>query len=143
MGKLFTSALAALLSMVLYSGAYSETVAKVTIDKIEENNIISGHVEGLDRNTAKGYHVVVYVHTDIWYIHPYAGSDEGKSWSSISDDGSWSVETVKRDFPADEIAALVVSEDYDVPAQTSSLQKVNNIGMFKKRLKGTGDYKKL
>jgi hypothetical protein len=143
MTKLAASIIAAFLSMALFSSAYSQPKATVTIDKIEENNMISGRVEGLDRTTAKGYHVVVYVHTNIWYIHPYAGQDEGKSWSSISGNGEWSVETVNRGFPADQVAAVVVSDAYDPPAQTPSLRSINAIGMVTKPLKKTPDYGKL
>ena len=143
MAKLTASAIIAFLLVAWLTSSYSQPVARVTIDRIDENNSIAGHVEGLDRTTAKGYRVVVYVHTDMWYMHPYAGQGEGKSSSSISDDGSWSVETVKRDFLADQVAAVVVPEGYDSPARTPSLKSINGIAIVTKPLRGTPDYGKL
>jgi hypothetical protein len=142
MAKLSVSASAAVLLALAFSNAYSQA-AKITIDKIDENKSISGHVTGLDKTMAKGFRVAVYVHTDIWYIHPYAGQGDGQSWSSIADDGSWSVATVKRAFSADQIAALVVEQGYDFPARTPSVEGVKNIGIFIKSLKGTPDFGKL
>jgi hypothetical protein len=122
--------------------SYSQTV-NITIDKIDENKLISGHVNGLDEDATKKFRVVVYIHTDIWYIHPYAGQGEGKTCSSITNDGKWAVETVRRSFPADEIGALVVRQDYQIPAKTETLESVQNIGITRERLSGTPDFGKL
>jgi hypothetical protein len=140
--RFMMSMVVAVMSALLSFESDAQT-ANITIDKIEANQLIAGHVTGLDKTTAKGYRIVVYVHTDIWYIHPYAGQGDGQSWSSIADDGSWSVATVKRDFPANEIAALVVGQGYDIPARTPSIESVRNIGLFRKSLRNTPDYGKL
>jgi hypothetical protein len=142
MGKFLLSAMASSLILFPTICSYSQTV-RVSIDRIDENSLISGHVTGLDKIMAKGYRVVVYVHTDKWYIHPYAGQGEGKSWSSIADDGSWTLETVKRDFPADEMTALVVAQGYAFPARTDSIATVKNIALTQKRLRNTPDFGKL
>ena len=142
MAKLAAPAIAVVLLLAASASSHAQT-AQVTIDKIEENSSISGHVTGLDSATAKGFRVVVYVHTDIWYVHPYAGQGDGQSWSSISANGSWSVATVKREFPADELAAVAVGQGYAFPARTPVIEGVKNIGIIRKRLKGTDDYSKL
>ena len=59
----------------------------VVIENIISDGSISGYVEGMDAGTMLHYRVVVYVHTDIWYIHPYGGQGEGLSWAAIRPDG--------------------------------------------------------
>jgi hypothetical protein len=115
----------------------------IFIDKIEEDQAISGHVTGLDRQSLKQYRVIVYVHTDMWYIHPYAGQGEGQSWAAIHDDGTWSIQTVHRPFNADQVAALVVSDTYAFPPRTNAIEKLNSVVMIKKSLAGTPDFGKL
>ena len=125
-----------------FSPAQAQT-AQITINNIDENKSISGRVTGLDKNTLRGFRVIAYVHTDMWYIHPYAGQGEGKTWASIQDNGTWSLETVHRPFSANEIAALVVGQDYKFPDRTEAIGSVKNSGIVIKRLTGTPDFGKL
>jgi hypothetical protein len=95
----------------------------ITIDEIESGDTISGTVKGLGSNYAD-YVVVVYVRTDQWYIHPYAGQGEGKSWAKIDGKGHWNIGTVRREFVANSVAALVVKKNYSPPGQTTSLEGI-------------------
>ena len=93
----------------------------IIINEIETNKHIKGRVSGL--TNPQNYKVIVYVHTDKWYIHPFAGSDEGSSWAAIDKNGNWSIPTKKREHNANSIAALVV--DLDVAKKAPD--KLDNI----------------
>jgi hypothetical protein len=95
----------------------------ITIDAIESGETISGTVTGLGADYGE-YMVVVYVRTDQWYIHPYAGQGEGKSWAKIDAQGRWKIRTVKREFMSNSVAALVVNKNYSPPSQTTSLDGI-------------------
>jgi hypothetical protein len=83
--------------------------AGVTITDIVTNQAIRGQVT--DRTIRTGFKVVVYVHTDQWYIHPYVGQGKGLSYALIDPQtGDWTIKTVKRQFVADAVAAAVVPE---------------------------------
>ncbi len=101
--------------------------AVVKIEKIEKNGYIKGKVANL--NTPQQYKVLIYVHTDQWYIHPYAGKGEGGSWASIEKDGSWSIPTVKHEPKANKVAALVV--DSSIAKGASS--ELDNLEKIKKQ----------
>jgi hypothetical protein len=92
----------------------------ITIDSIVENDSITGRVSGLP-SAPLNFKVVVYVHTDVWYIHPYASGGPGKSFALIAADGTWTIDTVKRQFAANSVAALVVSINLPVPNKIASL----------------------
>ncbi len=81
----------------------------ITITDIQSNGKIEGSVSGLDAET-DAYCVVVYVHTDMWYIHPYASGGRGRSWAEIKG-SSWTISTVRREFPADSVAAVVLKRE--------------------------------
>lgn len=108
----------------------------ITIDQIVRNEQIAGSVTGLTDVGRRNHRVVVYVKTDQWYIHPYAQGGDGKSWASIAGDGSWKIATVKREFPASEVAALLVRADAkptspvpnvrDLPHQAISVKPLTN-----------------
>ena len=128
---------------MLYCLPSTAQQAQIVIDKIVQDNSISGHVTGLDAASAPHYRVVVYVHTDVWYIHPYAGQGKGMSWAGIGPSGTWSIRTVKREFPADQVAALVVNDTLSVPPRTDSIDGIPHVALFKLDLSGTPDYGKL
>jgi hypothetical protein len=114
---------------------------EVTIDSITSNVQIEGTVRNLDAARIVTSCVVVYVHTDFWHIHPFANGGVGKSFARIGRDGSWSIPTEKRDFPADQVAALVIPSCPDrperpnnVPAQTSNVATINHIAIEVKSL---------
>src|ERR1044072_9130280 len=98
-----------MISLLLLAGQASTWFAQavsLTIAAITANQTISGEAKGLMPRDLVDYKVIVYVHTDQWYIHPYAGQGEGKSWASIKSDGSWQIRTVQREFAADSVAAI-------------------------------------
>jgi len=99
--------------------AYSETSANcvdVTIDAITANQVITGHVSA--KQISPTNRVVVYVHTDQWYVHPYVGQGDGLSWASIKANGSWSLETVKRKFNSDAVGAFGILATAPIPEFT-------------------------
>ncbi len=105
--------------------AYAQSA--VTITDIRSDQMIEGTVND---GTAKpeDHCVVVYVHTDVWYIHPYAGGGADQSWASISGN-KWSIPTVKRDFAANQVAAILLKKDHsgDCPAP-AKLPAISGIG---------------
>jgi hypothetical protein len=113
----------------------------IQVDEIQADQQIKGTVTGV--RPPERYKVVVYVHTDRWYIHPYAGQGEGMSWAAIGDDGTWTLKTVRRAFKADKMAALVVEKDASVPAKAESLGSIPKLAIHEKVLTGTTDEGKL
>ena len=115
----------------------------ITIDQIRENETISGYITGLETSDYSSYKVIVYVQTDQWYIHPYAGQDEGLSWAAIRDDNTWEIETVRRGFSARQIAALLVRRNYPEPSYVGNIQRIPHEAIVVKDLRGTSDFGKL
>lgn len=91
--------------------------ATITIIDIKSDDVIEGKVSGLNPSQYERLKVLVYVHTDKWYIHPYKAGGEGKSYAKINQDGTWKIKTVRREFPADNVAVFVVDKDYKPPAE--------------------------
>lgn len=65
-------AMFALISIGYISKSVAQQVS-ITIDQIIANERVSGYVRGLVPAEYSKYKVLFYVHTDQWYIHPYAG----------------------------------------------------------------------
>jgi hypothetical protein len=125
----------------------------VVISDITENTRIVGRISGVPPEKVDQYKVLVYVKTDKWYIHPYERGGEGLSFASsrrtwraartplrqrpqerrpmaINRDGSWRIETVKRRFPADLVAALVVHHDYTPPPTVEDLKDIDSLDSY-------------
>lgn len=128
---------------VVYTSAILAQQTSITIDQIREDEWISGYVSGLELTDHANYKVIVYVHTDKWYIHPYAGQDEGLSWTTIQQDNTWKIKTVKRRFKADKMAVLLVGRDYPEPNHVEQIERIPHKAFVVKNLKGTSDYGKL
>lgn len=82
----------------------------------------------------------MYVHNDMWYIHPYAGQQEGKSFASVTAKGKWRIKTVKREYSVDEVAAVALDncDVSNVPATIGNVSRLKpNHGIFTLRLAGT------
>jgi hypothetical protein len=77
------------------------------------------------------------------YIHPYAAQDEGLSWASIKDNGTWQIQTVQRQFKSDQMAALLVERTYTEPNKLEKLESIAHKAIVIKDLRGTPDYGKL
>lgn len=103
----------------------------IKIIEIKPNSRIIGRVFGIDPSQYSQYKVVVYVKTDNWYIHPYERGEEGLSFAEINRDGTWKIQTVKREFLADEVAALVVRKDYAPPSRVESLRQIDYIAIYR------------
>ena len=131
-----------LLTLVFSATSCAQEVS-ITIDEIVANGKISGKIRSSAPLDFKMYKVIVYVHTDLWYIHPYAGQGEGESWASIGDDGGWKIKTVKRRFKADKVAALLVKRNYPEPNKVENLENIQNTAIGIKNLRDTSDYGKL
>ena len=134
-----------LLTVLLTAGLRGAAIAQVTItvDAIEQDVAIRGTVTGLPPGQNQLYKVLVYVHTDVWYIHPYAGQGEGKSWAAIDANGKWQLETVRRGFKADRLAVLVVKKTLNEPAKTENVESIAADGRLQRTLTGTDDDGKL
>lgn len=101
--------------------------AAIWIEEIVPNSRIRGRASGIASESAANYKILVYVHTDQWYIHPYAGQGEGRSWASLRPGLSWSISTVKRSFAADQVAALLVRTDATVPSTVQALDEIQSV----------------
>lgn len=132
-------------SPTLQNGQPVNTTATVLINEIVANHQISGEIYGLTPKEYPNYKVIVYVHTDQWYIHPYAGQDEGKSWASIEANGTWRIQTVQRGLKADKVAALLVKQNYPEPCAIERLENIqsNASSWWMQELRGTQNYGKL
>jgi hypothetical protein len=115
----------------------------IEIDEILANEHIRGYVRNLSIEEYFNFKVVVYVHTDQWYIHPYAGQGEGLSWASIREDGSWVIPTVRREYRANQVAALLVRRNYPEPNVIRSVETIQYRAIVIKNLLDTPDYGKL
>ena len=118
-------ALLVCLCLISVSMARAQNV-EVTIDRIDQDEAIIGKVVGLSAEEIPHHRVIVYVKTDIWYIHPFAGQGDGLSWAQIQPTGKWVIETVRRRFVANAVAALVVNENYPAPDRTRSVERINS-----------------
>ncbi len=117
--------------------------ASITIDQITANDQVSGMVEGLDPAHYDRYKVVFYVHTDQWYLHPYAGQGEGMSWAPIQTNGAWQMRTIQREYQSDSVAALIVARDYPEPNMVQNIRMLPNQALVVKELRHTPDFGKL
>jgi hypothetical protein len=119
----------------------------ITMNSVISDGFIKGTVTGFSPKETGNYCVVVYVHTDLWYIHPYASGGLGKSWTEIDSGMRWQIPTVRREFPADRAAALLRRNDNGecpAPAGVHSIEGVASGKSFTIReLANTGDFGKL
>lgn len=131
-------------TIVLYgiSARPAENI-KITIDTIVQDDHITGTVRGLTAAGRAGHKVIVYIKTDQWYIHPYERGGEGKSFASIRANGSWTIGTIRREFAASAIAALLVKQDSKVPVRSVNVRAIPNEAITVLELEGTPDYGKL
>ena len=109
-----------------------QETAGIAIIDIKPDDVIEGKVSGLNPGQYERLKVLVYVNTDKWYIHPYQAGGEGKSYAKINQDGTWKIKTVKREFPADKVAVLVVDKDYRPPAEVIDVELVLKKAIAKK-----------
>ncbi len=112
---------------LLYAISAQDSEPAISIDEIRENKFIRGEVFGIDASEYEQFKVIVYVHTDKWYIHPYAAGGKGNCYAEIRGDGSWKIKTVKREFPADQVAALIVNKSYKPPTTTNDMEGIPSI----------------
>ena len=123
--------------------ARAKDASSISIDSIEADVAISGHATGFAPDELAKTRIVVYVLTDQWYIHPFADGGEGKSWASIRPDGTWIIGTVKREFPAKKVAAILVPSGFAAPPRTQSLVSLPTRALVVRDLVGTPDDGKL
>ena len=98
----------------------------IRIESIVPDSFITGYVRGFSQEETAKYKVLVYVKTDKWYIHPYMQGGEGMSFAKINPDGSWKIRTVRREFAADLVAAIVV------PIAHQSTSPLTELGQLQK-----------
>lgn len=78
--------------------------------------IIAGTVSGVDVKECK---VVLFAHTNIWYVQPYVGASD----TVIQSDKTWRSDT----FLGWEYAALLVKNSYQPPSTTGKLPEVGGL----------------
>jgi hypothetical protein len=106
---------------------------QVTITDITADTVIKGQAFNLPVQIQGKACVVVYVHTDVWYIHPYANAGLDKSFALIEpqgNQGNWKIQTIKREFSADKIAAMILKDTNGcegVPARINDVTKIQNV----------------
>lgn len=106
----------------------SKSEVQIAIDQIRTGVSITGHVSGLAEDAVDEFKVMIYVHADHWRggwsIHPAAAPGEGVSWASINRNLEWSIWTVKRDYTADQVAALLVPAAARPPKRVRALSEI-------------------
>lgn len=85
------------------------STTQVEITNIMSDEAITGKVLNLPLTQLGHPCAAVYIHTDQWYIHPYAAAGPARSYSLVDAQGNWSIPTVKRDFPANQVAVVVMA----------------------------------
>jgi hypothetical protein len=76
------------------------------------------YIEGAVKNARPGQHIVLYAHSGVWWVQPFAE----KTTTSILPDGSWKNST----HLGTEYAALLVDGNYIPPAKTAALPAVGD-----------------
>lgn len=136
-----------LLSAVLCTAVVSPSLPQSNIPQVVITNIVAdssvqGTTTGLPAQTQGKACVLVYVHTDLWYIHPYASAGLGQSFTMVDPQGNWQLETVKRQFPANRVAAIVMPDANacaNAPERTADVRRIQNFVALKiYDLKGDG-----
>lgn len=108
----------------------------INILEIEENEFIKGNITSLPDGKPEDYKIIVYVKTDKWYLHPYERGGPGKSYATLESKDescpcSWIIQTVKRDFLADYVAAFLVKKAYKPPKTVNSIANIDFIAHHK------------
>lgn len=111
--------------------------AQIDITRITKNDLITGQVSRLALDQASRFKVVVYVRTDLWYIHPFAGQGQGSSWAELKGDLSWELRTVMRQYTSDRVAALLVERGDPISPTVQEIAQVPAIAWVV--IQGTGD----
>jgi len=76
------------------------------------------YIEGTVRNARPGQHIVLYAHSGLWWIQPFAD----RTTTNILPDGSWKNST----HLGTEYAAVLVDPGYTPLARTSALPSTGN-----------------
>lgn len=113
---------------------------EIAIDSIVPDELVSGKVSGLPAGEIETHKVVLYVKTDQWYVHPFASGGEGSSYAGVKADGSWTIRTVRRQFPADRMAAILVPRSQSMPARVESIASIKSVARVIRELVGTPDH---
>ena len=117
-------------------------VPQVTITNIVADSAVQGTTAGLPAQMQGKACVILYVHTDLWYIHPYANAGLGQSFTMVDPQGNWQLETVQRHFPANRVAVIVMSDAnacQNAPERTADVRRIQNpVALRIYDLKGDG-----
>jgi LmbE family N-acetylglucosaminyl deacetylase len=108
--------LAALLcyAVCFWEGGWDQRGA-ILVEDFVGGSHISGRVTGFSSEEYADLKILVYVLTNHWYIHPWADDAPGKGFATIDPDGSWRIETVKREHRARRVAFLLTRRDAVAP----------------------------
>ncbi len=102
---------------ILKDNKYACKSTEVVIDSIVANDKITGHVKGLPQDSYKDFKMVFYVQTNRWYVHPFENSDEGSTFANLNHNGTFSIQTVRRQVPSKKLVAVLVPKSYKIRSQ--------------------------
>lgn len=124
---------------VMKQYGYACKDVEVVIDSIVRDEHIAGHVRGLPTDAHKQFKVVFYVKTNRWYVHPYAYTSDqegdGYSFTYLNSDGTFQIQSIRREVPAKQLAALLVPRKWSIKNESVRLYPL--WGMFGGLTKGS------
>lgn len=110
---------------VMKQHGYACKDVEVVIDSVVRDEYITGHVRGLPTDAHKQFKMVFYVKTNRWYVHPYAytsdAEGDGYSFTYLNADGSFQIKSIRREVPAKQLAALLVSRNWKIKNESVRL----------------------
>jgi hypothetical protein len=132
---------------ILKENKYACKSTEVVIDSIVKDDKITGHVKGLPQNAYKDFKMVFYVQTNRWYVHPFENSGEDQTYANLTENGTFSIGTVRRQVPSKQMVAVLVPKSYKVKSQRLLLKPFLGFigGILKYEcahtiVKGNGDF---
>jgi hypothetical protein len=126
---------------ILKDNRYACRNSELAIDEIVADKHIKGHIKGLPQDAIENFKVIFYVKTNRWYAHPFfmpENPQEGVAYAKINDDGTFEIQTVRRQVPASRLAVSVVPAPYVIKSRRSWLKPFLGLfgGVFKFSCRG-------
>lgn len=132
---------------ILKENKYACQSTEIVIDSIVKDDKIMGHVKGLPQNAYKDFKMVFYVQTNRWYVHPFEDSGEGQTYANLTENGTFTIATVRRQVPSKQLVAVLVPKPYKISSQKIFLKPLLGFigGILKFEcahtiVKGNGDF---
>lgn len=97
---------------------------EIKIERFVRGSHISGSVKGIEPSNLTNYKIIVYVKTNIWYIHPFL-----ESFATINSEGNWEIDTVDRPPSPTRIAVFLVGRDYRAPSTINRASEIDAVAV--------------